>query len=213
MSLISIGIDPGSRNAAIAVITQNLDILYLKKAAFYEIEIKSKKVKPKLNKETGMYEVSYKKRAWTNFKKLREVFKPFIDNDIIYTIEKVSARPGEGETTSFIFGNSLGIFQGQYSYLNPVDYYEPLPQLWKKEMGLSSDKALSIQLANDIFGKKLKEKGIILKSVNSDADLSEALLLALYGLIHYNKSNSSTTDTSIKENKKIKRSTRNKNNK
>ena len=113
--LVSIGVDVGARNGAIAVIDENFKILYLNKAPYFEVEMAkttANRNKPKLNKETRQYEVSYKKRSWTDYTKLREIFKPFIKHKIIYTMERVSVRPGEGEITSFIFGNSLGCFQG-----------------------------------------------------------------------------------------------------
>ena len=55
--LISIGIDVGSVNGAISVTDEDGKILVLTKAPIYQTEIKSKRNKSKLNKETGKYEV------------------------------------------------------------------------------------------------------------------------------------------------------------
>ena len=80
-------------------------------------------------------------------------------------------------------GNSLGIFQGLYSYLNPIAYFEPTVQ-WKKEMGLTSNKEDSIDLAEEIYKVKLTNylpKGKI-------DDIAEALLLSFYGLKQYYES-------------------------
>ena len=183
MTLLSIGVDPGGRNGAISVIDTNLNILLVESAPFYLVENKNKKLKPKLNKQTGMFEDRYSSRAWTDFKKLGEVYKPFINkrNKIIYTIEKVSVRPGEGETSSFIFGDSLGIHRGMYSYLQPIAYYEPTPQTWKAEMKVTSDKSTSIERVEDIFQCNLKDY----KKVGKVDDLAESLLLAFYGLKNY----------------------------
>lgn len=183
--LISIGVDVGSKNGALAIIDSNLNILKLAKAPFYQVEIKSKVLKPKLNKATGMYEKDYRKQSWSDFKTLRDIYSPYIKNNIIYTVEHVSARPKEGETSAFIFGDSLGVHQGQYSYLNPVDYYEPTPQVWKKELGVTSDKDTSIELVESIFNCNLRD---YLKRGKTD-DIAEALLLSFYGLKKYLEKN------------------------
>ena len=182
--LLSIGVDVGSKNGAIAIINENLKVLELMKAPYYITEVKSKPKKNLvLNKETGKYEIAYKQRSWTDYKALGDIYKPYIkkSNKIIYTVEKVSVRPGEGETSSFIFGDSLGVHRGQYSLLQPIAYYEPRPNDWKKVMGVTSNKETSIKLAEDIFKVKLQdyiEKGKV-------DDVAEALLLAFYGMQEY----------------------------
>ena len=182
--LISVGIDVGSSNGAIAIINEDLEVLYAGKVPIYQTEIKSKRNKSKLNKETGKYEVDYKKRTWVDFKEVGEIFKPFIPSPLVLTIEKVIVKPGEGEPSSFAFGNSMGIFQGLYPYLDPIAYYEPLASEWKKEMGVTSHKETSINLAKDIYEVDLKK---FVKRGKVD-DIAEALLLAFYGLKKlYNK--------------------------
>lgn len=182
--LLSIGVDVGARNGAIAVIDEEFNILHLGKAPFMEVEAahtSANRTKPKLNKETGIYEQTYKKRAWTDYIKLRELFLPYVGNEIVYTIEKVSVRVGEGEINSFIFGNSLGCFEGLSALLNPIDIYEPTPVIWKAEMGVTSDKSSSVQLAESLFECDLKS---FLKKGKVD-DIAEALLLAVYGFKKY----------------------------
>lgn len=182
--LLSIGVDVGARNGAIAVIDEEFNILHLGKAPFMEVEAahtSANRTKPKLNKETGIYEQTYKKRAWTDYTKLRELFLPYVGNEIVYTIEKVSVRVGEGEINSFIFGNSLGCFEGLSALLNPIDIYEPTPVIWKTEMGVTSDKSSSVQLAESLFECDLKS---FLKKGKVD-DIAEALLLAVYGFKKY----------------------------
>lgn len=183
--IISIGIDVGSVNGAISVVSEEGEILLLTKAPTYQTEVKSKRNKSKLNKETGKFEADFRKRNWVNFKELRELLKPFIDNSIIYTIERIQQRPNEGETTSFMNGNSLGIFQGIYSFLNPMAYFEPSAGEWKKELGVTSLKETSIQLAEEIYKVKLKDylpKGKV-------DDIAEALLLSFYGFKKYYENN------------------------
>lgn len=175
--LISIGIDVGSTNGAISVVDEDGKILVLTKAPVYQTEVKSKRNKSKLNKNTGKYEVDYRKRNWVNFKELKNIFKPYLKNSKVYTIEKIQQRPNEGESASFINGNSLGIFQGLYAFLDPVEYYEPLPSQWKKELGLNSIKECSIKLAEEIYKVNLKD---YLRKGKVD-DIAEALLLSFYG--------------------------------
>ena len=108
-----------------------------------------------------------------------------MNNNIIYTIERIQQRPNEGETTSFMNGNSLGIFQGLYSYLNPISYFEPSAGEWKKSLGVTSLKETSIHLAEEIYKVKLKDylpKGKV-------DDIAEALLLSFYGFKKYYENN------------------------
>ena len=182
--LISIGIDIGSTNGAISVVDEDLKVLILTKAPIYQTEIKSRRNKSKLNKETGKFEKDYRKRSWVDFKAVGELLSPYKESKVIYTLEKATTRSMEGEASSFMNGNALGVFQGVSTLLNPVEYYEPLPVTWKTDLGVTSDKQTSIDLAEDLFQIKLKDylpKGKV-------DDIAEALLLSFYGLRqHYNK--------------------------
>lgn len=180
-SIISIGIDVGSINGAISVVDEGGNILLLTKAPYYQTEIKSKRNKSKLNKETGKFEIDYRKRNWVDFKELRKIFEPFDKSLKVYTIERIQYRPNEGETSSFVNGNSLGIFQGLYAYLNPILYLEPTPKEWKKELGLGAIKDYSIKLAEEIYKINLKD---YLPKGKKD-DIAEALLLSFYGFKKY----------------------------
>lgn len=187
--LLSIGVDVGSKNGAIAIINDKLKVLELMKAPYYITEVKSKPKKNLvLNKETGKYDVAYRQRSWTDYKALGDIYKPYIkkSNKIIYTVERVSVRPGEGETSSFIFGDSLGIHRGQYNLLQPIAYYEPRPNDWKKVMGVTSNKETSIKLAEEIFKVNLKD--FVNKKSDKIDDIAESLLLAFYGMQEYFKS-------------------------
>lgn len=193
--LLSIGIDVGAKNGAVAIIDEDFNILCLCKAPYKEVDMahtSKNRVKPKLNKETGKYEVTYKKRSWTDYTKFRELFKPYLKkgNEIVYTVERVSVRPDEGEISSFIFGNSLGCFEGLSAYLNPIFMVEPTPNVWKAEMGLSSEKDDSIKLVEELF------EGIDLRQYVPKGkldDVSEALLLSVYGFKKYDDYNNKET--------------------
>ena len=204
--LISVGIDPAPRNTGLAIITPDLKILKLMKAPFYTVKVKSKiKKKLKLNKESGKYELDNYERAWTDYTKMRDIFIDYINEDIIYTVERVSSRKGEGEVTSFIFGDSFGIFHGLYAFLNPKYYYEPPPQKWKEKLGVTSDKQTSINLVKKIFSGELKKLGIDFNKEGKHDDLAEALLLALYGLNEYMDEIERIEENGKKENKGRKR--------
>ena len=183
---MSIGVDVGSAHGAIAIINTEMEIIHLDVAPYYVVLNKSKRLKDKLNKETGIYEKDYAKKKWSDFLTLRELYEPYVKNDLVYTVEKVYVRPKEGEVSSFIFGNSLGIHQGQVSYLNPVAFYNPTPQEWKKVMKVTSDKSTSVEMAQDLFQCDLKDykKASKWKCEKID-DLAEALLLAFYGLMQH----------------------------
>ena len=183
-SILSIGIDVGSVNGAISVVDEDLNILLLTKTPTYQTLIKSKKNKDKLNKETGQYETDYRKRNWLDYRGVGELLKPYLGKKVIFTIEKISSRPCEGEATSFLNGNSLGIFQGISVFFNPIEYYEPIPSVWKADLGVTSHKDTSISLAEDIYQVSLRN---YLKRGKVD-DIAEALLLSFYGLRqHYIK--------------------------
>ena len=182
--IISVGIDVGSTNGAISIVDEELKIHLLSKAPTYQTEIKSRRNKSKINKETMKYEKDYRKRTWVDFKGIFNIFKPYLNCKIIYTIENITARSGEGEPNSFLNGNSLGIFQGQYGVLQPIAYYEPSARTWKTELGVTSDKSTSIKLAEDIYGVNLKDY----VSKGKVDDVAEALLLSFYGLkMYFNK--------------------------
>ena len=179
--LISIGIDVGTVNGAISIVSEDGEILLLTKSPYFQTEIKSKRNKSKLNKETGKYEADFRKRNWVDFTKLRELFQPFMNYSKIYTIERIMNRANEGASASFTNGNALGVFQGLYALLTPEAYYEPTPGEWKKDMGLGSIKDSSITLAEEIYKVNLKDylpKGKV-------DDIAEALLLSFYGFKKY----------------------------
>lgn len=183
--IISIGVDVGTKNGALSITDDNMNILLCTKVPIFQTEIKSKRNKSKLNKETMKYEKDYKKRTWVDYKELGNLLKPFISNKIIYTVERVLVKPGEGEPNSFVFGNAMGVFQGLYPYLSPIAYYEPLAVNWKAELGVTAIKETSINLCEKIYRVKLKD---IISNGKVD-DIAESLLLAFYGLKKYFENN------------------------
>ncbi len=185
--LISIGVDPGPSGGGISIIDKDLNILELTTAPYMSVQSKTKIINPKVNKTTGRYEKTYKHFKWTDYNTLPNIYKKHLKNDIIYTVEKVFVKKGEGEQSSFIFGQCTGVHLAQKYYLNPIQFQEVPPTVWKPEFGLDGDKEKSIILANSIFEKQLLKKlGKVLKfqktNSNKNVDMAEALLLSLYGL-------------------------------
>ena len=69
---------------------------------------------------------------------------------VICCLEKVGAMPGQGVTSMFNFGVSYGYIKGVLE-ANRIPYQEIPPQRWKKEFGLNSDKAASVDVCRKLF--------------------------------------------------------------
>lgn len=90
-------------------------------------------------------------------------------------LEKVTARPGQGVTSMFRFGQNLGQYQGILTSIG-IPTEEITPQPWKKHYGLGSEKYASLELAKELFPGHDK----IFKLKKNDG-LAEAALMAKYG--------------------------------
>ena len=69
---------------------------------------------------------------------------------IMCCLEKVGAMPGQGVVSMFSFGQSVGYIKGVLESFR-IPYQEITPQKWKKEFGLSSDKAKSTEVCGKLF--------------------------------------------------------------
>ena len=65
-------------------------------------------------------------------------------------LEKVSAMPKQGVSSTFTFGVNYGWLRGVLD-LGEISYQEIRPQQWKKEFGLNSDKARSVEVCRRLF--------------------------------------------------------------
>ena len=65
-------------------------------------------------------------------------------------LEKVSAMPHQGVTSMFNFGKNYGYIKGVLEAFS-IPYQEVPPQKWKKEFGLNSDKAASVEVCKRLF--------------------------------------------------------------
>lgn len=96
---------------------------------------------------------------------------------IIACIEKVSARPGQGVTSMFHFGEGYGYIRGVLE-ANFVPYQLVPPQKWKKEFSLGADKEDSIKACKRLFPNVSLRRT---PKCSKDHDgMAESLLMAEY---------------------------------
>lgn len=91
-------------------------------------------------------------------------------------IERVSAMPKQGVSSTFTFGHGAGVLEGVLEARN-IPYTLVAPQAWRKAAGLPSGKdasrARAIQLYPGIDDLRRKGKG---------QALADALFIARYGM-------------------------------
>lgn len=90
-------------------------------------------------------------------------------------IEQVNARPGQGVTGMFRFGQNFGQYEGVLAALD-ISVTKVTPQQWKKIYDLGSEKTASLELARNLFPNNLDS----FKLKKHDG-LAEASLIAKYG--------------------------------
>lgn len=99
------------------------------------------------------------------------------DDDCICCIEAVQPIRGNGIIALFKLGQSYGWLLGILDAIG-IPYQPITPQKWKKEFGLTSDKAKSIEVCRRLFPDvNLKRTE---RSKKDDDNMAEACLLALY---------------------------------
>lgn len=114
-NLITIGVDPG-KTGAIALLWPNGELCEI-----HDMPIMGKIVSPQI---------------LTSF----EVWDDHCYGTVI--IEDVHAHPGQGVSSMFSFGRSLGVIEGVFAAAGkPIAYVSPAK--WKKAMGLTADKGSS----------------------------------------------------------------------
>lgn len=92
-------------------------------------------------------------------------------------IEAVHSITGQGIASSFKFGQTYGWLLGVLDAIG-IPYQPITPQKWKKEFGLTSDKAQSIEVCKRLFPDvNLKRTE---RSKKDDDGMAEALLMATY---------------------------------
>lgn len=95
-------------------------------------------------------------------------------------IEQVNAMPRQGVSSSFQFGRSYGAAEALCQLLAPrVEHVTPA--VWKKAMGLVSDKQSSLDMAKLTFGRNE------LWNIKKNDGIAEAALLCIYLVDKFNK--------------------------
>lgn len=146
--MIYIGIDPGSKSGAIAVIeeigdTENIVLEPFSEGAYIEL-------------------LSYIAKK---------------SDSKLCCLERVSAMPGQGVSSTFAFGANFGWTQGVLQALN-IPYELVRPQAWKGEFGITSDKNTSVDVCRRLFPEVDLRRTP--NSRKNDDGKAEALLMALY---------------------------------
>jgi hypothetical protein len=98
----------------------------------------------------------------------------FKDREIQGIVEQVNAMPGQGVTSMFSFGRSLGVLEGALAGLY-IPYVHVTPAVWKKKMQVNSSKDGARELAMRTWPSKAD-----LFKRKKDDGRAEAALLALY---------------------------------
>ena len=121
MKGLSVGIDPG-KNGGIAVIDNDDGTVMLS---------------------------PYSDEALLKTAKMLNCFEPNVAGAVC-CLEKVGAMPKQGVVSTFNFGASYGYIKGVLESFR-IPYQEITPQKWKKEFGLNSDKAASVEVCRRLF--------------------------------------------------------------
>jgi Holliday junction resolvasome RuvABC endonuclease subunit len=90
--------------------------------------------------------------------------------DVEIIIESVHSMPGQGVSSSFKFGMAFGAAIAMAERFN-CPWHFVTPQMWKKDLGLTSDKDESLAMARDLFP-------IAPLTRKKDGGRAEALLIA-----------------------------------
>jgi crossover junction endodeoxyribonuclease RuvC len=117
-----------------------------------------------------------------NGKKKREVSAPLLANilnavdgtDVVAVVERVSAMPGQGVTSMFSFGRSLGIIEGALAACQ-ISITFVSPQVWQKAAGVRGGKDGSRQRACELFPNYAK-----MFERKKDDGRADAALMAWY---------------------------------
>ena len=101
-----------------------------------------------------------------------------LEEPIVCAVEKVGAMHGQGVTSMFSFGHSLGYIEGVLT-AEDISYQLVPPATWKREFSLiGKDKAASVEVCRKLFpGVNLLPTD---KCRKESDGMAEALLLAEY---------------------------------
>lgn len=98
-------------------------------------------------------------------------------HECVCCIEAVHSITGQGIASSFKFGQTYGWLLGVLDAIG-IPYQPITPQKWKKEFGLTSNKAQSVEVCKRLYPEvNLKRTE---RSKKDDDGMAEALLMATY---------------------------------
>lgn len=135
---------------------------------------------------------TYGKGREVNAALLRLIFEEVLKHDPAPTvvIERVGAMPGQGVTSMFSFGRSLGVLEGVVAGLCLSAVFVT-PQKWKKHFSLiGKDKDAARTLAIQLFpsvSEKLKRK--------KDIGRADAILIGAYAEKQYREAGKQCQET------------------
>lgn len=113
--------------------------------------------------------------AWSDWQRTWSSALEFNVPDLI-VIEDVSARPGQGVTSMFSFGRTLG-FAHALAVASGASVQMITPSVWKGKLGLlNSSKGASREKATALYPKSVGLLGRV-----KDDGRAEAILIAHYG--------------------------------
>lgn len=113
--------------------------------------------------------------AWHDWQRSWSSVLDFAGVDLV-VIEDVSARPGQGVTSMFTFGRTLG-FVHAIAIASGASVQVVTPAVWKAKLGLlNSSKGASREKATALYPRSIGLLGRV-----KDDGRAEAILLAHYG--------------------------------
>ena len=151
-----LGIDPGA-SGAIAVLNQEGHLVAVIDMPVFDVLV-GKAIKRRVSPELLSGEI-----------------EPYVRGDSVAWLEQVSARPGQGVSSMFAFGESFGIVKGVLG-AHRVPTRMVTPSTWKKAMLLNASKDGSRAKAIQLW----PEHASMFKRVKDDGR-AEACLIAEFG--------------------------------
>ena len=104
-------------------------------------------------------------RAWR-----QTLLDAIAGQDVITALESVHSMPGQGVASTFAFGRAVGAIEAVVSLFREP-WFIVSPQRWKADMGVTSDKSTSLNLARQLWTTAPLTR-------KKDHGVAEALLLA-----------------------------------
>lgn len=156
---IYIGCDPGN-TGGITILEDKIPIVY----------------------KIPTYKVKKGKRNKTEYdcQEIYSILKQYQNKKVLFTLEQVSSRSGEGVTSSFSFGKGFGILQGiaiglgfTVELVSPLTWKPKYTQLKTKEFIEFKEQAKEIKGQNKEFNSQIKEIKDSLSEIKDKATKKE----------------------------------------